>query len=136
MTAPLLLVARSDLAPEGAHVIDATTLTGAREAVLAAARGDAVIALVDLDTPAAAQLHEDLRRIAPVELRREHPSGSALTDEQRRLLAHIAGGATLDEAARALHVSRRTASRRIAQARAALGVARTAEAAGLVRRGA
>lgn len=124
--------------PSAGHVavlIDAGALPGARAAVLAAAHGAAVIAIVDHSAPAAARLHEDLRRIGPVEVRRRPAPGPALTDEQRRLLALVAGGATLAEAARSVHVSRRTAVRRLAGARRILGVATTAEAAALVLHG-
>ena len=155
MTAPLILAADVTLAEDAARElvasgwrvtdetavragervavrVDATTLPGARAALLAAAHGAAVIATVDPGTPAAARLHEDLRRIGPVELRRHPVPGPVLSDEQRRLLELLGGGSTLDEAARAVHVSRRTAVRRVAEARRALGVATTAEAAALM----
>jgi DNA-binding NarL/FixJ family response regulator len=115
-----------------AVLVDATTLAGARAAVLAAANGAAVIAIVDPNAPAAARLHEDLRRIGPVEVRRRPAPGPVLTDQQRRLLELLAGGSTLDEAALSVHVSRRTAVRRLAEARRALGVLTTAEAAALM----
>jgi DNA-binding CsgD family transcriptional regulator len=51
-----------------------------------------------------------------------------LTAEERDLLALLADGQTLGAAARSLHLSRRTADRRLAGARAKLGVASTAEA--------
>src|SRR5437899_2107313 len=53
---------------------------------------------------------------------------AALEPDRRRLLALLAGGATVDEAARQLHVSRRTAQRWLAQIRSSLGVATTAAA--------
>jgi DNA-binding NarL/FixJ family response regulator len=49
------------------------------------------------------------------------------------LLAHLVGGATLGAAAKALHVSRRTADRRLASARRALNAASTAEAVVMAR---
>jgi DNA-binding NarL/FixJ family response regulator len=52
----------------------------------------------------------------------------ALDDGQRRLLELLERGLSVSEAARRLHLSRRTAERRLAAARAALGAARNAEA--------
>jgi DNA-binding CsgD family transcriptional regulator len=62
-----------------------------------------------------------------------HASGGTLGeprihDEARAILAHIAAGRTLGAIARELGLSRRTADRRLADARAALGAARTTEA--------
>jgi DNA-binding NarL/FixJ family response regulator len=53
---------------------------------------------------------------------------SALDEVQRRLLALLACGLSVPEAARRLHLSRRTAERRLAEARVALGAATNAEA--------
>ena len=58
---------------------------------------------------------------------RRHLEG-ALDDEQRRLLRLLCHGLSVAEAARRLHLSRRTAERRLASARAALGAATNAEA--------
>jgi DNA-binding NarL/FixJ family response regulator len=57
-------------------------------------------------------------------------SGSAvdLDSETRTVLEHVAGGASISEAAARLGISRRTATRRLAAARASLGVDTTAEA--------
>jgi DNA-binding CsgD family transcriptional regulator len=52
----------------------------------------------------------------------------ALDDEQRRLLELLGGGLSVVEAARRLHLSRRTAERRLAEARSILGAATNAEA--------
>lgn len=52
----------------------------------------------------------------------------ALDDEQRRLLALLGGGLSVAEAAQRLHLSPRTAERRLAAARASLGAATNAEA--------
>jgi DNA-binding CsgD family transcriptional regulator len=54
--------------------------------------------------------------------------GRALDEEQRRLLGLLGRGFSVREAARRLHLSRRTAERRLAEARAALGAATNAEA--------
>lgn len=52
----------------------------------------------------------------------------ALDDEQRRLLELLGHGLSVDETARRLHLSRRTAERRLADARSILGAATNAEA--------
>jgi DNA-binding CsgD family transcriptional regulator len=51
-----------------------------------------------------------------------------LGPEQRRLVGLLASGATVEEAARKLHLSRRTAQRRLAEIRRRLGVPTTAAA--------
>jgi DNA-binding NarL/FixJ family response regulator len=57
----------------------------------------------------------------------------ALDDGQRRLLELLGRGLSVSEAARRLHLSRRTAERRLAEARGALGAATNAEAVARVR---
>jgi DNA-binding CsgD family transcriptional regulator len=52
----------------------------------------------------------------------------ALDGEQRRLLGLLGSGLSVAEAAQELHLSPRTAERRLADARAALGAATNAEA--------
>ena len=96
-------------------------------AVLVAAHGGGVLALVRADASIAARLYEDLSRIGPVEIRQGN-GGPALDAEQARLLELLADGLNLDRAAAALGYSRRTASRRLAAARTTLGVSTTAEA--------
>jgi DNA-binding NarL/FixJ family response regulator len=59
----------------------------------------------------------------------ESPDGAgALYDEQRQLLELIGRGLSVTEAGRRLNLSTRTTERRLAEARAALGAATTAEA--------
>jgi DNA-binding NarL/FixJ family response regulator len=48
--------------------------------------------------------------------------------EQRRLVGLLASGSTVEEAAKALHMSRRTAQRRLADLRTQLGASTTAAA--------
>jgi DNA-binding NarL/FixJ family response regulator len=55
-------------------------------------------------------------------------SREALDPEQLRLLDLLAAGSTVDEAAAALYLSRRTVQRRLAEIRNALGVSTTAAA--------
>jgi DNA-binding NarL/FixJ family response regulator len=105
------------------------TADDAAAALLAAARGAGILAAVsDRDTQA--RLFEDLGRIGPVQLRRRESNDRAarLTPEHRELLELLAGGASLNDAARMLNYSVRTVERRLAAARAALGVTTTAEA--------
>jgi len=64
----------------------------------------------------------DAVRLEPVALAAE------LTPEGLRLLGLLVEGFSLGEAAGSLHLSRRTADRRLAAARRALGAATTAEA--------
>jgi DNA-binding NarL/FixJ family response regulator len=52
----------------------------------------------------------------------------SLSDDERRLLALLAAGISVSEAARRLYISRRTAERRLRAARRALGVRTTTEA--------
>lgn len=102
----------------------------AAAALLAASRGAALVVSCDTNE-LLEQLVEDLTRLGPVEHRRARPEQpdplAALSDEQRRLLTLLAQGRSLGEAARELHISRRTADRRLAAARERLGVRSTAE---------
>jgi DNA-binding CsgD family transcriptional regulator len=59
---------------------------------------------------------------------RRELSDDPLRFDQRRLLELLAQGMTVGEAARRVFVSRRTADRRLAEARIALGVRTTTEA--------
>lgn len=77
------------------------------------------------------RLYEDLRRVGPVEvLTAVSPPGPGdqLDEDGRALLGLLAQGITLNEAAESLHLWLRTANRRLAAARVALGVATTLEA--------
>jgi DNA-binding CsgD family transcriptional regulator len=56
------------------------------------------------------------------------PPEWSLDEDQRQLLQLLCEGLSLAEAAERLHLSQRTAERRLAEARAALGAATTAEA--------
>ncbi|AEV85225.1 LuxR family transcriptional regulator [Actinoplanes sp. SE50] len=98
-------------------------------AVLAAARGAAVIVICDTDSPAGRALIDDLSRIGAVN---QDPDGADpvahLIPEQRALLDRLAAGDTIAAAAAAEFLSLRTANRRIAEARALFGVRTTREA--------
>ena len=96
----------------------------AQGAVVAAVSGHGVIVRVPPDlrlTDVVADLIEDLAGIGPV-VQVEAATAVQLDSETWRLVHELARGATLDAAAGALHVSTRTANRRLTAARRALGV--------------
>ncbi len=110
------------------------TVDDAAHAVLAAVAGARLAVEADAPRDVVDQLCDDLRRIGELD-HRIGPSGAAtLTDDERSLLALLLAGATLGEAARTLHISRRSVDRRLAAARSALGVQTTAEALRLAAR--
>lgn len=105
----------------------------ARLVVLAAARGAGVLAVADPAGELGRAMLADLRRLGPVRTgtvaEPEAPvSPAVLLPEQRALLDRLANGETIAAAAAAEYLSLRTANRRIASARTALGVATTREA--------
>jgi DNA-binding NarL/FixJ family response regulator len=103
-------------------------------AVLAAARGAGVVAVIDTESQLGRALIDDLSRLGHVQYgpAAEHPEpGNAVADlvpEQRALLDRLAAGDTIAAAAAAEFLSLRTANRRIAEARAMFGVRTTREA--------
>lgn len=106
-----------------------------RLAVLAAARGAGVVAVADANGEVGRALLADLSRLGPVHRDADaEPDGVAddavgrLVPEQKALLERLANGETIAAAAAAEFLSLRTANRRIAQAREALGVRTTREA--------
>lgn len=100
-------------------------------AVTLAVRGVGLIAGCDaLSAPQTATLCDDLRRLGSP----GYVPADAVPDvEARALLDLLATGRSLGEAARALHLSRRSADRRLADARLALGASTTAQAVALTR---
>ena len=106
----------------------------AARAVLAAVDGERLVLLATAERDVVDQLCDDLRRLGTLDHRIGVPAGPVLSPEERALLAQLVGGATLGAAAKALHISRRTADRRLASARAALGARSTAEAVTLAAR--
>jgi DNA-binding NarL/FixJ family response regulator len=119
------------------RVVDVDT---AQLAVHAAARGAGVVAIADESSEVGRALLGDLRRLGPVARDPDHESAGQgtghagaeaapkLLPEQRALLDRLANGETIAAAAAAEYLSLRTANRRIAQARDALGVRTTREA--------
>ncbi len=101
----------------------------ARLAVVASARGAGIVALADCESDLGRTLLADLYRLGPVIVGAEEQLAAApLSPEQCQLLERLANGETIAAAAAAEYLSLRTANRRIAQARNALGVASTREA--------
>jgi DNA-binding CsgD family transcriptional regulator len=100
----------------------------AAEALLAAVWGAGLVVHAQAEREVVDRLVDDLHRLGPVEHRVGEPEPDAvLTAEERALLELIAGGATLGEAATSLHLSRRTADRRLASAKRKLGATSTAQ---------
>jgi DNA-binding NarL/FixJ family response regulator len=101
----------------------------AASALLAALGGAGVLVDARAERPVVDRLCEDLRRLGPVDHRPPgFPRRGRLTPQQRALLELLVGGASLGDAAYSLGLSRRTADRRLAEVRTALGVTTTSEA--------
>jgi DNA-binding NarL/FixJ family response regulator len=114
-----------------------TDVDTAELAVHAAARGAGLVAITDSGTDVGQALLADLGRLGPVTRDPEaelagvdgdETGPASLLPEQRALLERLANGETIAAAAAAEFLSLRTANRRIAQAREALGVRTTREA--------
>ncbi len=102
----------------------------AQAAITAIARGAGLAVRITLRAAGRHRFLDDLHKVGePVAYA---PPGalatSRLAPDQRDLLDALAGGATVTAAAMALHVSRRTANRMLADARTQLGVDSNAEA--------
>jgi DNA-binding NarL/FixJ family response regulator len=124
------------------------THSAAQAAASAAIRGAGVVAIADAASQpgrsliSALEAHgpvlravdavpEPARVPATVSVGADRPTSSGLASllpEQRALLGRLANGETIATAAAAEYLSLRTANRRIAQARASLGVRTTREA--------
>ena len=107
----------------------------ASAAVLAAVSGAGLIVRAEGPRDVIDRLCDDLRRLGPLDHRVDvDGTASRLGPEERAVLELLLSGASLAEVARALHVSRRTADRRLASARRALAATTTAEALATARR--
>jgi DNA-binding CsgD family transcriptional regulator len=117
------------------HVVFTGVVSGpddATDALVAAARGAGLIVELGAGRKVTEPFLEDLRHLGPIYRREASPERCpGLSAEQTRLLTLVAEGRSVAEAATLLHVSRRTAERRLAGARATLGVRTTAEAVGV-----
>lgn len=100
----------------------------AAASVLALARGAGLHVEVALTGDARRRYLEDLHRIGAPAVGSTPPAAAQLPAEQQELLDLLASGATVTAAATAMHRSRRTVNRILADARERLGVATTAEA--------
>lgn len=101
---------------------------GAERAVLAALAGAQLVVAATAPREVIDRLCDDLRRLGPLDHRIESAGGQpVLSGEERALLDRLLAGDSLGQAAAAVHMSRRTADRRLASARKALGVTTTAE---------
>jgi DNA-binding CsgD family transcriptional regulator len=116
--------------PDGRIVCigDVRDADDAGRAVLVAVWGAGVLARARAERDVVDHLCEDLRRLGPLEHLTSPRPKTPLDAEQRALVALLAGGNSLGDAASELHISRRTADRRLAAARSQLGVETTAEA--------
>jgi hypothetical protein len=98
-------------------------------ALLAAVRGAGVIARIEAGAEPTQRLREELRSLGPVDERaRQHGDVTELSLEQVELCRLLSRGLSLADAAAHLHLSRRTAFRRLADVRTALNVETTREA--------
>ncbi len=103
--------------------------TDAEAALLAALRGEGLILRATAPRDLVDRLVDDLRRLGPVDHRIGAPDQPpVISAEARSILGLLAEGHSLGEAARILGLSRRTADRRLAEGRHALGTERTTEA--------
>jgi DNA-binding CsgD family transcriptional regulator len=116
-----------------ASVIDVRSIGDVARAVEVAASGAQVVAIAPQAGEVVDLLAAELRRLGPIRVVRapeDLPAGqdAELGPEERALLNLLAQGMALGSAAASLHMSRRTADRRLARVRSLLGVATTSEA--------
>lgn len=114
--------------PPGATIVIVADEHDAAKALRLAMRGVPVVIRGTAPRRVLDALYDDLRRFTRVDLRTAVAPASPLTDEERRLLMLLGDGLSLREAAAELHVSTRTADRRLAAARRKLGATTTNEA--------
>lgn len=101
----------------------------AEAALQALARGVGLIVRVGVDGDLRHRILEDVHRLGDVrQVGLGDPEVPDLDDDDRRLLEALSTGATVADAARELHISLRTANRRLAAIRATFGVDTTARA--------
>lgn len=117
-----------DLAPRRWLCVGSVSdATEAEAAIQALSRGVGLAIVLGLTGELRLRTLEDLHRLGDLA-----PGAGAdqpvLDPDHRALLDALAQGMTVTGAARSLHVSRRTANRRLAEARELLGVTSTAEA--------
>lgn len=107
----------------------------AADALLAALDGAGLVVRAVADRPVIDRLVDDLRRLGPVDHRIGEPDvRPSVGPQAKAILGLLAEGHSLGEAAAILGLPRRTADRRLAEGRRALGVERTTEAIARARR--
>ena len=150
---PVVAEARSEAAAGPWHPIDGFTSAeigldtvcigtvvdaeGAAIAVLAAIHGARLVVVANAPRDVIDRMCDDLRRIGDVDHHLDPSSsqaGHGLNPDQRAVIGMLLAGANLNQAASALNVSRRTAARRLAEARDALGASSTSETLVIARR--
>lgn len=117
-------------APSLVLVVHAAGERDATLAVRAALAGFGLVVVAAADRRTMDRLYDDLGRFGRLEVRSRVPEdpADALDEEERGLLRLLSRGLTLGDAATALHLSRRTADRRLAAARQKLHAGTTMEA--------
>ena len=111
------------------------TASDAAEALVAALAGQGLVAQARAPRDVVDRLVDDLRHLGPVDHRIGRPHAAPPVEpEARAILGLLAEGQSLGEAAAILGISRRTADRRLARGRLALGTKRTTEAVARARR--
>lgn len=117
---------RDDIFELDAVTVSATVSDDASAtAVLRAVQRGATVTLqIRLTEPSRSEFIDQLRRVADVQT----DAGPTLSIEQRALLDHLRRGASMTETAHALHLSRRTVDRRLAEIKRILNVVTTTEA--------
>jgi hypothetical protein len=103
------------------------------EAVLAAVAGFGLLVDAVAERDVLDLLCDDLRRLGVLD-HRVRVTAELLGADEHALLRLLSGGATLGDAATRLHLSRRSADRRLAAARRALGAESTTAALATYRR--
>ena len=128
---PTYRALRDDPSMRGRSGIVVADPESAADALRLALGGSDLVIHAIAPRPVLDRLYDDLRRLGPVEVRTAlapASPGDRLDRDGRELLQLLAQGLTLNEAAETLHLSLRTANRRLAVARSTLGVATTIEA--------
>lgn len=104
------------------------SVADASAALLTAVAGHGIVFEARADRDVIDRLCDDLRRLGRLEHREGGDARLSLPADERALLDRLLSGQTLGQAAADLHLSRRTADRRLASARRALGAGSTAQA--------
>ena len=110
--------------------------TDAANAMLTALGGQGILIVARAEKAVIDTLCDDLRRLGPVDFRSgdNQDAPPQITDDDRDILRLMLQGVTLGQAAAALHLSRRTLDRRMAQIRRAYKVTRNAQTLTAARR--